>query len=178
MQIRPITRERVAFAFATTYLWLEMVLFGAIVFETLVVYPNIFHDVPASLDTAMEFMAVAGPHDFFPPFGMAALTLGVVSVVLAWRVESVRYWLLASVVLFLAGEFLLSVFYFWPRNAVMFEEGTAVHSAAFLRRTAREFQTGHWLRVGTNAVAAVLAFVGVARFHERRISRREQTRSE
>ncbi len=165
-------RERLGFAFGTAYLWAVLILLGAIVFETVVIYPNIFHDVPKSFEIGMEFMAVRGPHDFFPPVGLLAVLVGTVSLGLAWRAKGVRYWLLASLLLFIAGEFLLSVVFFWPRNAIMFEEGTAVHSVAVLKRTAREFQTGHWVRVGTNVVAAATAFVGYLKFHQRRIESR------
>ena len=37
---------------------------------------------------------------------------------------------------FIACEFLFSVLFFWPRNEIMFVEGTAVHSAEALRQTA------------------------------------------
>ena len=104
-------KERLGFALSMAYLWVVMILLGAVKLETLIVYPDIFHNVPGSLQTAMDFMAVRGPSDFFPPVGMLALITGVASVVLSWRVESVRYWLLASVVLIIVGEFLLSVFF-------------------------------------------------------------------
>lgn len=162
-------RERLGFAFSVAYLWVVMILLGAVMFETLVVYPDIFHNVPESLQTAMDFMAVRGPSDFFPPVGMLALITGLGSVVLSWRVESVRYWLLVSVALIIVGEFLLSVFFFWPRNTIMFEEGIAVHSVSFLRQTAWEFQTGHWIRMGANVATSVLAFIGVLKFYKHRI---------
>ena len=59
--------QRLTFPIVTAYLWVMMVLFGAIVMETFMVYPNVFADPPASLELAMDFMAVSGPSDFFPP---------------------------------------------------------------------------------------------------------------
>ena len=47
-------RQRIAFAFALVYLWVMMILLGSIVLETFMVYPNIFHDAPRSLETTME----------------------------------------------------------------------------------------------------------------------------
>lgn len=164
-----MARERLGFAVSIAYLWVVMILLGAIIFETIVIYPDIFHNVPESLQTAMDFMAVRGPSDFFPPVGMLALLTGIGSVALSWRVKNVRYWFLASVALIIVGEFLLSVFFFWPRNTIMFEEGIAVHSAAFLEQTAWEFQTGHWVRMGTNVATSALAFVGVLKFYKQRI---------
>ena len=165
-----MTRQQIAFALVLAYLWVLMILLGAILFETLILYPNIFHDVPGSLETALAFMVVRGPHDFFPLVGNLAMLTGIGSLVLGWRVKSARYWILGSVIIIFVGEFLFSVVYFWPRNTIMFEEGTAVHSVAYLQQAAQEFQTGHWLRVATSAVASALSFMGFLRFYRRRIT--------
>ena len=164
-----MNREKLAFASSVAYVWAVMILLGAIVFETFIVYPNIFHNVPESLQTSMDFLAVAGPSDFFPPVGMLALVLGISSVVLCWRVEGIRMWLFSSVILLVIGLFLLSVFYFWPRNTIMFEEGVAVHSIAVLKQTAWEFQVGHWIRLGTSIATSALAFIGMMKFYKRRL---------
>ncbi|WP_345413422.1 hypothetical protein [Haladaptatus pallidirubidus] len=162
-----ITREKLAFAFGMMYLWIVMILLGAIVFETFIVYPNIFHTVPESFQTSMDFMAVAGPSDFFPPVGMLAVVTGIGAVSLSWREKSVRYWLLASVLLLIIALFILSVFFFWPRNTIMFEEGVAEHSVAVLKQTAWEFQMGHWIRLGTSIATSALAFIGVLKLYKR-----------
>ena len=150
------------FAIVATYHWVLMIFLGAITFETLILYPNIFRDAPASLDKAVEFMKI-GPADFFPPVGMAMLLTGAASVILTWRHRSVRYWLLTSVLIILFGEFLFSAVFFWPRNTIMFIEGSAVHSAEVLRRTAHEFEALHWVRLGLCLPASVFSFVGLLR---------------
>ena len=61
--------QRAAFPVILVYLWTMMILLGAIVLETFMVYPNIFHDPPRTLELAMEFLAVRGPADFFRPSG-------------------------------------------------------------------------------------------------------------
>jgi uncharacterized membrane protein len=80
-------------------------------------------------------------------------------------VTTARYWLLGSLIIILVGEFLFSAVFFWPRNTIMFEEGTAIHSAAYLQQIAQEFQIGHWLRVALSAAASALAFVGFLKFY-------------
>ncbi len=40
--------RRAAFPIVLVYLWTMMILLGAIVLETFMVYPNIFHDPPRS----------------------------------------------------------------------------------------------------------------------------------
>jgi hypothetical protein len=124
-------KQRIAFVFILTYTWVMMVLLGSILFDTLVLYPNIFHEVPRSLETAMEFMAVSGPGDFFPPLGMISWLTGIGSLVLNWRVKSARYWILGSLIMIVC-QGLISIAFFWPRNTIMFTEGTAVHTASYL----------------------------------------------
>jgi hypothetical protein len=68
--------QRLALPVVTAYLWVMMILLGAIVLETLMIYPNVFSDPPASLELAMDFMSVRGAHDFFPPLGLLSWVLG------------------------------------------------------------------------------------------------------
>ena len=65
--------QGIAFWVILTYLWV-MILFGAIVMETFMVYPNIFHDPSRSLELGLEFMSVRAPSDFFPPLGFFSFT--------------------------------------------------------------------------------------------------------
>jgi hypothetical protein len=67
-------------------------------------------------------------------------------------------------------EGVASMLYFWPRNEIMFVEGSEVHSAEYLKQVAREFETWHWRsRMGFNALAAVSAFVGFLRIYRHRL---------
>ncbi|MFC7441568.1 hypothetical protein [Laceyella putida] len=166
-------KRHIAFAFSLTQLWVLMSLLGAILCETLMIYPNIFYDIPRSFEIGMKFMVVRGPHDFFPPMGMLAMLTGVGSLIFNWRVKSARYWILGSVMIVFLGEFLLSMAYFWPRNTIMFEEGAAVHSVAVLEQTAQEFQAGHWLRVAGCAAASALSFMGFLKIYRLRILSRD-----
>ena len=153
-----------AFPVILTYLWVMMILLGAIVLETFMVYPNIFHDPPQSLDLTMEFMAVSSPGDFFPPLGFLSWLTGIGALILSWRVRAARYWILFSLAMIVC-EGLVSMAFFWPRNTIMFAEGTEVHSAAYIRQVAQEFQTLHWSRLAFNAAASVSIFVGFLRFY-------------
>lgn len=160
--------QRLALPVVVVYLWTMMILLGAIVLETLMVYPNIFHDPPASLALAMEFLAVRGPSDFFPPLGFLSWVGGVGALALGWRVKAARWWILLSVLMIVA-EGIVSILFMWPRNEVMFVEGAAVHSAETLRQTAREFQTLHWARLAFNAVSAASIFIGFVVFYRHRV---------
>lgn len=107
-----MNRQRLAFGLALIYLWIVMIHLGALIFETLILYPNIFYNVPQSLETGMAFMTVRGPADFFPPVGVLSLLVGSSSVLMGWHMKSARYWLAGSILFILIGEFLLSVVFF------------------------------------------------------------------
>jgi uncharacterized membrane protein len=160
--------QRATIPIVLVFLWTMMILLGAIVLETFMIYPNIFYDPPRSLGLAMEFMAVRAPNDFFPPLGFLSWVTGLAAVVLCWQVKPAGRWLLLSLVMIVADG-LVSMFFFWPRNEVMFVEGAAVHSVEVLRQTAREFQTLHWSRLAFNAAGAAFAFVGFLAIYRQRI---------
>ncbi|MEU4746631.1 DUF1772 domain-containing protein [Actinosynnema sp. NPDC023658] len=157
-------RRSLSLIVSTLYTWVAMVAFGGILVETIVIYPNVFHDPPSSLALAVDFFAITGPADLFPPMGALTAVLAVGTVVLLWRIRSARPWALGALASLALGEWLFSVLFFWPRNEIMFTEGIAVHSAEVLRRTAVEFETGHWVRLAMSGVTAVLAFTAHQRF--------------
>jgi hypothetical protein len=158
-----------AFPAVTAYLWVTMTLFGAIVLETFMIYPNVFADPPASLELSMDFMSVSAPNDFFPPLGFLSWVTCAGALLLSWRVKAARWWILFSLAMIVC-EGVASMLYFWPRNEIMFVEGLDVHSAEYLKQVAREFETWHWrYRMGFNAAAAVGAFVGVMRLYRHKL---------
>jgi hypothetical protein len=161
--------QRLAFPVVTAYLWVMMVLFGAIVLETFMVYPNVFADPPESLELSMDFLSVSAPNDFFPPLGFATWVTGAGALLLSWPVKEARCWIAFSLAMIVC-EGVASMLYFWPRNEIMFVEGLEVHSAEYLEQVAREFETWHWRsRMGFNALAAVGAFVGFLGFYRHRL---------
>ncbi|MGW0518666.1 DUF1772 domain-containing protein [Crossiella sp. NPDC003009] len=154
---------RLAHLVSIAYVWVVMIAFGGVVVETVLLYPNIFRDPPASLAESMGFFQVVGPGDVFRPLGMATVAASVLAAVTLWRRPGVRWWFVASLVTLVLGEGVFSALFFWPRNTIMFTEGLAVHSAEFLRQTAAEFVTGHYFRVAFTGATAALAFTGLVR---------------
>jgi hypothetical protein len=156
---------RAAYFATVVYAAVAMIAFGTLLSETLLLYPNIFADVPGSLELTLQFMTVATPNDVLPPIGMANIATAVVAVVLTLRRPAARLWAAGGLSAIVLGQFLFSVLYFWPRNEVMFTEGSAQHSAAYLQQVADEFQTGHWVRVAAGAVTALCALMAMLRMH-------------
>jgi hypothetical protein len=138
----PMNKHHFVLVVVGAYLWVMLILFGSIVLETFMVYPNIFHDPPRSLATALEFMKVRAPSDFYPPLGFLSWVLGTASAIATWRTPHARRWMLASLSMIVC-EGLLSMAFFWPRNTIMFIEGPAVHSPEVLQQAALEFAHMH-----------------------------------
>ena len=63
---------------------------------------------------------------------------------------------------------MISMVFEWPRNEIMFIEGSSVHSVAFLQQTAREFLMINWLRVALNTMGAIFVFTGFLKFYRSR----------
>lgn len=157
MRTRPTRAVSIVFA------WVAITTFSGVLIETLLIYPNIFADVPASLARSTAFFSEVGPGDVFPVLGLATLVTGVATIAVTWRLRPARLRALAAVAVALVGEFGFSAWFFWPRNTVMFVEGPAIHPAGELVRVAWEFETGHWLRLALSGVAALLAFSALLR---------------
>ncbi len=121
--------------------------------------------MPNSLETAVKFAAVRGPHHFFPPMGMLVIVSAISAIFFSWRNKSVRNLFISSFLLVIIFEFLASAFFFWGRNMILFDEGLKVHSAEYLLKTAKEFQAGHWVRLVASGFASMLAFVGLHKFY-------------
>lgn len=165
----PETRWVLSSVLSMLYVWLLLILFGAILFDTLVLYPNIFQHVPESLEQASLFLTQASPGSFFPKLGMCIVACGISQLIAVWPLKPVRFWVICSFILIVAGEMTLSILYFWPRNTIMFVEGTRLHTPAELIKVATDFQQMHWLRVGMSGLTAILSFVGFLIYYRLRM---------
>jgi uncharacterized membrane protein len=158
-------KKNITFVSILSHLWVQWIMLGSMLVNTFMLYPNIFYDVPKSLETAMEFMAVASPHTYFPPIGMASIITGILALILGWKVKSARLWIFWSMIMIVI-EGAISIVFEWPRNEIMFIEGTDVHSIAFLKETAKEFVLIHSIRVVTNIVGSILIFIGFMKYYK------------
>ncbi len=159
-----MSRARLTSIVLIMLVWASMMSFGGVAAETVMLYPNIFDDAPASLDRAREFLVHGGPSDYFPPLGASVVLLSVAAVVLIWRVRRIRWWIAAAAGVFICCEFLFSAFFFWPRNDIMFVDPPGTHTAEYLRQVADEFVAGHTVRLVGGAVTSALAFTALLRW--------------
>ncbi|WP_448609248.1 DUF1772 domain-containing protein [Geodermatophilus sp. URMC 60] len=144
--------------------WAAMLSFGGVAAETVMLYPNVFGDPPASLERAREFLVAGGPSDYFPPLGAAVVVSGLAATVLTWREPRVRWWVVGAAAVFIACDFVFSVLFFWPRNEVMFVDPVGTHPPERLRQVAEEFVLGHWVRLAGGAVTSALTFTALLRW--------------
>ncbi|MET7820816.1 DUF1772 domain-containing protein [Micromonospora zamorensis] len=159
-----MSRIKLTWIVLIVLVWAAMMSFGGVAAETVMLYPNIFGDAPASLDRAREFLVAGGPSDYFPPLGASVVLTSLAATALTWRNRRLRWYVAAAAVVFIACEFLFSVVFFWPRNEIMFVDPVGTHSPEYLRQVAEEFVAGHWVRLAGGAVTSALAFIALLRF--------------
>jgi hypothetical protein len=158
-----MSRTTVTTTALVVLVWAALLSFGGVAAETVMLYPNIFADPPASLARAREFLVAGGPGDYFPPLGATVVLTSLVTAALTWRNPRLRWWVAGAATVFVASEFLFSVLFFWPRNEIMFVDPAGTHTAEYLRQVAAEFVAGHRVRLAGGAVTAALAFTALLR---------------
>ncbi|MFF5056522.1 DUF1772 domain-containing protein [Micromonospora sp. NPDC000663] len=159
-----MSRTKLTWIVLIVLVWTAMMSFGGVAAETVMLYPNIFGDAPASLDRAREFLVAGGPSDYFPPLGATVVLSSLAAIALTWRNRRLRWFVAAAAAAFIICEFLFSAVFFWPRNEIMFVDPVGTHSPEYLRQVAREFVAGHWVRLVGGAVTSALAFCALLRF--------------
>lgn len=158
--------KRFIFLTVFLYAYLQALMTGTVVFQTFVMYPNIFRETPESLQLTMDFFRAVSPADFFPYFGSVLIAAGTLSLILTFRDKKSFYYLLASVLLLFTGDGIFSVLYFWPRNTILFTEGLRKHSAETLQHVAVEFYRWHYLRLLVSALASIAAITGLLKAYK------------
>ncbi|MFE3444923.1 hypothetical protein ACFXNW_17980 [Nocardia sp. NPDC059180] len=145
-----------SFAFATTAV------------ETILLYPNIFRDVPESLAQTQEFMSVVAVGDVMRPMGGVLTLTALIACAVAVRSPIARGWMTASLVSLISGQFLLSVLYQWPRASILFDDRDQ-YTLAEIEQAASEFLIGQGLRIAAAAVTAVCAVVAALACYRARV---------
>lgn len=130
--------------------------FAAALTETILLYPNIFRDIPESLAMTEEFMSAMAVGDFMRPLGGVLTVCALIACIVAFRYRLGRNWIIASLVSLISGQFLLSILYLWPRATILFDDRTQ-HTLDEIERAATEFQIGEVVRIVAALATAVFA---------------------
>lgn len=130
--------------------------FATTLAETALLYPNIFRDVPASLELSEEFMSAVAIGDVMRPLGAVLVFAALLALAAAVRYRLARRWVLLSLLPLVLGQAVLSMLYQWPRATMLYDD-RARYGTAEIERAAEEFLLGHYARMGAAALTAALA---------------------
>ncbi len=134
-------------------------LFGATVYESVVMAPNYERDIPASITLARQFLKRTTPAHFFRLVMPLTQLFLLASVVASWHVPDARWRLLIA----FTDLVLLDVFTFafhYPRLAIMFK-APMPDDPTRLGRAAREWAAGNVGRAALLVVALLSALQAV-----------------
>ncbi|MFI7671092.1 hypothetical protein [Nocardia sp. NPDC049526] len=142
--------------------------FAAALTETIMLYPNIFRDVPESLTQTQQFMSEVAVGDVMRPLGGVLTVCALVACAAAVRYRLARGWVGASMISLISGQFLLSILYLWPRATILFDERSR-HSLAEIESAATEFQVGEWVRIAAALATAAFAVAATLSCYRTRV---------
>jgi uncharacterized membrane protein len=126
-------------------------LLGATIYEAVVMAPNYERDIPTSIDLARRFLRRTTPAHYFrilTPVTQVVLLAGVVA---SWRLAPAR-WGLATALGILVLTDVITFTFHYPRLAVLFK-APMPDDPERLRRAAREWSVGNYVRAALLAVA-------------------------
>jgi hypothetical protein len=144
---------------------LVMMLLGAGILDTYVLFPNWFYDIPNSLLAAREFMRVHNPGAFFIPVQLAVMISGAAFTVAAWRREPAKLYVLIGTVVWVL-IMLLNLAFIYPRFSIFFGAPLANNDFDLLNRTAQEFQVLLQVRMVLGVIASGFSVFALWRFNE------------
>jgi hypothetical protein len=129
-------------------------LLGASVYESVVMAPNYDRDVPASVEAARRFLVARTPAHFFRPLSPIAQALVLAGIVAGWSNLDVRWHGLMALGLLVLLDVITFTFHY-PRLGILFKEPLTA-DADRLRRAARKWAAGNWVRNALLLVAFLL----------------------
>jgi hypothetical protein len=132
-------------------------LLGACAYESVVMAPNYERDVPASIDTARQFLSRRTPAHYFRVISPLTQLVLLAGVIASWAVPSVRFPALVAFGALVLTEG-ITFAYQYPRLGLMFKASTP-QDPARLRRAAREWAIGNIVRI----VLLLLSFFATLR---------------
>ncbi|MEU4345559.1 hypothetical protein AB0H00_30620 [Nocardia sp. NPDC023852] len=151
-----------------TYAIIAFFVFAVAASETLLLYPNIFRDIPESLELTQEFMSVVAVGEVMRPLGAGMLVSALIAGAVSVRYRIARRWLACSLTALVSGQFLLSIRYLWPRASILFDDRNQ-HTLDEIERAAGEFEVGQYFRIAAAGLAALFAVVSVLDCYRARV---------
>ena len=136
------------------------------VYTSVVDAPNWGHDIPASIQAARNYFTVANPGTFFRAVAPLNQVVTLIALVACWTFDKrIRYYLLAALVFAVATD-AMTFSYFYPRNAIMFENPMEGNTDA-IRTAWAGWSVMNWPRSVIVAIGLFLDFAALLRLVER-----------
>ncbi|WP_330181890.1 hypothetical protein OHB26_37045 [Nocardia sp. NBC_01503] len=153
---------------SSTYATVACFAFATTAAETMLLYPNIFHDIPDSLALTQQFMGTVAVGDIMRPLGGLLTLCALPAAYIAVRHRTARAWTASSLAFMITGQFLLSILYQWPRATILFDDRDQ-HTRAEIDRAATEFLIGQGFRIAAGLAAAILATAAALIWYRARV---------
>lgn len=134
-------------------LMLVGLIFGAAMYEAVVLAPNFRHDIPHSLEHFRQFMSVANPGTFFRAVAPPAQLAVLVSLILCWKIRGARGWFIVGLAAIVGADVVTFTFHY-PRNHFLFHS-PLTQPVAELTAAAEEWGNGNLVRVALVAVSMI-----------------------
>jgi hypothetical protein len=141
----------------------SIILFASIAVASGLFFVNIYtslvdakswgSNMPASIATARDYFKVVNPGHFFRLFSPVNQVLGLVVLILFWRISpGIRIYAGIAFLLYIVSD-AMTFAYFYPRNEIMFNTAKLT-DIDLLRKTWSAWSSMNWLR-------SLLVFVGL-----------------
>jgi hypothetical protein len=131
------------------------------IYNSIVDAPNWGHDIPASLNAAREYFAVANAGTFFRVVSPANQILTLLALIVCWRAGARVRIYCAIALAFAVGVDVFTFGYFYPRLHILF--GAAIDpNVDVLRAAWSEWSSMNWVRSAISAVGLIFDFAALS----------------
>jgi len=139
-------------------------LFGATVYESVVMAPNFERDIPDSIALARRFLQRRTPAHFFRPLAPLAQLLLLACLIAAWPEPATRWPAVLGLGAIVVAD-VITFTYHYPRLAVMFK-ASEPQDPSVLRGAARGWARGNLVRAVLLLIALLATIHGLAEARE------------
>ncbi|MDG3581847.1 DUF1772 domain-containing protein [Galbibacter pacificus] len=153
-----------------TVLYLSIIfasgLFMVTIYNTIVDSKSWGGDLPTSIQTARDYYKIVDPRNFFQIIAPINQLLISLTIVLFWK-DSIRlrYYFVISF-LFYAIIFALTIFYFVPRDLILFTSKPIEQHMDQIKKVLVEWQNMNWLRSFLGLTGILFSFKGLDSYYK------------
>ena len=152
----------------------KIILFASIILASGLLFTNLFtslvdarswgSDIPNSIAAAREYFKVADPGVFFRLFSPINQGLGLIALVIFWKVSpAIRLRLFIALVCYVSAE-AMTFSYFFPRNDIMFRDA-ALTDVDLLKKTWSEWNNMNWVRTAILLVGVIFSTLSLHKIY-------------